>query len=559
MQGRYCDIGAFELTYPTISGNTGIGDATLQYEYGGFVVADHSGDYSIQVPPGWSGTVVPPKPGYSFTPDQKIYTNVQGDQTDQSYVATADSYIYAGHHGDTWRVSIASDGTQSDEESSSPSISANGRYVAFLSSAPNFTPADTDYGLDVFVHDNQTGQTDAVLVYSDGMKLACNSYNPSISADGRYVAFETCSGNGTSLDVVYVYDHHTGMVTDLTPGTSPVLSADGRFIAFMYRINFSHPWVIDAKDWFTDVDTSISVSSNGTSANADATSPSISADGRHVAFSSSATNLVDGDTNGAEDVFVHDIQTGETTRVSVDSNGIQANSASFKPSISADGRYIAFSSCATNLVSGDTNEAEDVFVHDIQTGKTMRVSINSDGLAGNGVSDLPHISGVGRYIAFRSSATNLVTGDTNNMADIFVYDRQANTTKRVSVSSDGVQSNGDSSSSYYNGLAISADGSFIAFSSDASNLVNGDTNEYGDVFVHDATVKLTPIPPSTPTPRPNMPLQESAALAPASLNTQNGSTSGSLSSLGLLQQAGTEDTPSAYVTFQTPGSVYTMD
>ena len=117
----------------------------------------------------------------------------------------------------------------------------------------------------------------------------------------------------------------------------------------------------------------------------------------------------------------------------------------------------------------------------------------------------------------------------------------------------------NSSSSYYNGLAISADGSFIAFSSDASNLVNGDTNEYGDVFVHDATVKLTPIPPSTPTPRPNMPLQESAALAPASLNTQNGSTSGSLSSLGLLQQAGTEDTPSAYVTFQTPGSVYTMD
>ena len=127
------------------------------------------------------------------------------------------------------------------KNSSSPSISANGRYVAFLSSAPNFTPADTDYGLDVFVHDNQTGQTDAVLVYSDGMKLACNSYNPSISADGRYVAFETCSGNGTSLDVVYVYDHHTGMVTDLTPGTSPVLSADGRFIAFMYRIDSSHP------------------------------------------------------------------------------------------------------------------------------------------------------------------------------------------------------------------------------------------------------------------------------------------------------------------------------
>ncbi len=141
-----------------------------------------------------------------------------------------------------------------------------------------------------------------------------------------------------------------------------------------------------------------------------------------MAFESGATNLVSGDTNGKTDVFVHDRQTGQTTRVSVRSDGTQGNGNSEEPFISTDGRYVAFDSEATNLVSGDTNGTWDVFVHDRQTGQTTRVSVRSNGTQGNGASGLPSISTDGRYVAFESGATNLVSGDTNGKTDIFVHD-----------------------------------------------------------------------------------------------------------------------------------------
>src|SRR5439155_298670 len=140
---------------------------------------------------------------------------------------------------------------------------------------------------------------------------------------------------------------------------------------------------------------------------------SLSADGRSVTFASSATNLVPGDTNGVRDTFVHDLTTGQTVRVSVNSAGTQGNDTSFSPSLSADGQLVAFASDATNLVPGDTNGVRDTFVHDLTTGETVRVSADSAGIQGNDSSSTPSLSADGQLVAFASDATNLVPGDTN--------------------------------------------------------------------------------------------------------------------------------------------------
>ena len=193
--------------------------------------------------------------------------------------------------------------------------------------------------------------------------------------------------------------------------------------------------------------TRVSVASDGTQANQTSIdpgrTPSISADGRYVAFASGANNLVSGDTNGQPDIFVHDTVTNTTRRVSVGIGGTQANGFSYSASISADGRYVAFASAANNLVSGDTNFSADIFVYDTVTNTTRRVSVGTGGTQANGFSfaSPPSISADGRYVAFESSSSNLVSGDTNGTSDIFVYDTVANTTRRVSVSSNGTQSN----------------------------------------------------------------------------------------------------------------------
>ena len=218
----------------------------------------------------------------------------------------------------------------------------------------------------------------------------------------------------------------------------------------------------------------------------------LSADGRFVAFDSAATDLVAADTNGESDVFVHDRQTGTTERVSVASDGAQGNGSSglvtfaFPPALSADGRFVAFVSAAANLVASDTNGATDVFVHDRQTGTTERVSVASDGTESNAASVGSSLSADGRFVAFHSAATNLVAGDTNGATDVFVHDRQTGTTERVSVASGGTQGN-DSSA----GPALSAAGLLVAFHSTASNLVAGDANRAYDIFVHELTVSTT--------------------------------------------------------------------
>jgi hypothetical protein len=228
--------------------------------------------------------------------------------------------------------------------------------------------------------------------------------------------------------------------------------------------------------------TRVSVASGGAQANGDSGSASVSGDGRLVAFVSGASNLASGDTNGVADVFVHDRVTNSTTRVSVASDGTEANAESAfvgAPQLSVDGRFVAFESFASNLVLGDTNGMLDIFVHDRQTGAVTRASVASDGTQANNTSRSASISGDGRFVAFHSFATNLVPPDTNPDFDIFVHDQQTGTTSLANVASDGTQANSSSVRP-----SISGDGRFVSFDSTASNLVPGDTNGIGDVFVH---------------------------------------------------------------------------
>ncbi|TMK23245.1 MAG: hypothetical protein E6G68_00440, partial [Actinobacteria bacterium] len=208
--------------------------------------------------------------------------------------------------------------------------------------------------------------------------------------------------------------------------------------------------------------------------------PEISGDGRSVVFLSESAGLVAGDTNGLSDTFVRDLTTGRIERVSVSSSGDQGNAPSLSGSISSDGRLVAFRSDASDLVAGDTNGVSDVFLRDRAAGTTVRVSVASDGSQANGESDSAAMSADGRFVAFRSAASNLVKGDTNGLPDIFVYEVATGKTERVTVSTGGAQSNGDGRNP-----AISADGSRVVFSSIASSLVAADTNRTWDVFVRD--------------------------------------------------------------------------
>ena len=222
------------------------------------------------------------------------------------------------------------------------------------------------------------------------------------------------------------------------------------------------------------------MSSQGVLGDRDSVSPSISVNGRFVAFESNARNLVPGDTNSRSDVFVFDRQTDVIERISIDSNREDANHSSLDPSISGDGRFVAFASLASDLVSPDNNQASDIFVADRLRDTMTRVSVNEDDQPGNAASRSPAISSDGRYVAFISDASNLVPDDLNGLPDVFVYDLQLATIDRLSVGEGGIEADGAS-----HAPALSADGRYVSFTSDASNLVAGDTNGKRDVFVVD--------------------------------------------------------------------------
>ena len=363
--------------------------------------------------------------------------------------AQADVFVRDLVTDTTERVNVDSNGNQANGWSSPSAISSNGRYVVFESLASDLVSNDTNNNSDVFLHDSDTGITERISINSGGDQgNGYSSDGRGISADGRYVVFSSSASN-------------------LVPGDTNA-QAD-----------------VFVRDLVTDTTERVNVDSNGNQANNGAGHPSISDDGRYVVFGSSSTNLVLGDTNNFYDIFLHDRSMGITELISINSNGNQANSSSTSvwTSISGDGRYVVFDSSATNLAPNlRIDNQRSTFIRDRLNQTTELVGINSDGIEANTETYSTDISADGRYVTFSSFANNLAPNDTNNVSDIFLHDRSNGNTVRISVNNNGVEGNLSSFES-----RISDDGLIVAFTSYANNLVPNDTNAIGDVFVSSTT------------------------------------------------------------------------
>ena len=408
------------------------------------------------------------------------------------------------------RVSVSRSGEQADRGSglqeTVPALSAHGRYVTFVSAASNLVPGDTNGVEDVFVRDRRTGRVTRASVGPGGRQADDGSTDPSISADGRRVAFMSAARNLVTGDTngardVFVRDLPRGTTrrvsvkTDGRQGDAdsffPVLSADGSTVAFQSSARLSPRDTNNAEDVYVrDLRRGRTVRASLTPGRRQFSGPSalpaLSADGRLVAFVAEYR-----EPNHFE-VWLHDRRTQRTRLVSVRRRITEDNSVG-RPSLSADGRFVAFASSRTTLVRGDTNQARDVFVRDLATGQFRRVSVNSRGLQGDSDSEAPSISARGRYVAFASHATNLVSGDTNARSDVFLRDLRTGTVRRVSVPRSGDEANDHSA--FFNELSVSGDGRHVVFESVATNLVPADTNRRPDIFVWDAR-KLRPARPA---------------------------------------------------------------
>src|SRR3954447_21043438 len=363
---------------------------------------------------------------------------VPNDTNDNS-----DIFVRDLQAGTTRLVSVASDGTHANGPSFTPSISADGNVIAFRSDATNLVPNDAEGHTDVFVHTVSTGETIRVSQKPSGLGANRDSIEPSISANGKVVAFSSLAHNlvpqpvdatGLCCDI-FVSHLATGHITlgdpMLTGGGAsdsflPVLSATGRYLAFgswgcgiakdIECLDESNVYELDLK---TDTMSLVSRAYSGSVGFGCGANPAISADGTKVAFISDGNNLVPNDTNQAYDVFLRDMTTGITGRVSVTSKGAQTNGGLGRVTRSGDGRYVVFQSDAWNIVPGDTNGVSDIFVHDTRTGKTFRASVSSAGAAANAYSGNAAISTDGRLVVFESDASNLAGKDKNLTTDIY--------------------------------------------------------------------------------------------------------------------------------------------
>lgn len=398
-------------------------------------------------------------------------------------------------------ISRALNGEQANTSSSYPDISGDGRYIVFASGASNLVPNDTNNWQDIFVHDRVTKQVERVSVSSSGEEANNISYFPYISHDGRYVVFYSDATNLVSNDTngfkdTFIHDRligETERVSVTSEGEqvnghsySGIISHDGLYVVFASQANNLVPqdtnnlWDIFIYNRQTKQIKRITETSNGENANGGSHSPVISYDNQLILFTSSANNLIEGDANNASDVFSYNMLSGDINLISTDSSGVQGNDSSSISSLSVDGRYITFVSRATNLVLNDTNDSFDVFLRDTQTGEVERISVDSDGFQSDGHSGNPVISLDGRYIAFESSATNLVADDSNGKMDVFLHDTYTGQTIRLSINTEGIEGGKDSIDP-----AISANGFLVTFSSASENLVPNDLRLFSDVFVID--------------------------------------------------------------------------
>jgi hypothetical protein len=403
-------------------------------------------------------------------------------------------------------IGVQGDGSSgdltTDGRGGPPAISADGRYVAFHSVAGNLVNGDTNGMRDIFVSDRVSGQISRISVSSVGEEGAGSSIYPSISANGRYVVFESTSSNlvdNTPVTSPYIYfhDRETKETQLVSGGREPYISSNGRYVTFRSISSNLVPGdtnsVFDVflRDMARETTTRISISSNGSEGNSASGSERsfspMSSDGRYVAFASEATNFTQGgDTNSARDIFLHDRDfdgngvfdevNGTTTKlVSQSAGGAITNGESDFPSISADGRHVAFYSSATNL---DALALAGIFVRDIKTDQTHRVS-GETGILGW----WPWISGNGRFVAFSGVEfqQNIFLHDRDSDGNNLFDEPLGTTTVQISVNTIGGEP--DASSGGSHGPMISADASYITFVSDSSDLIAGDNNGWSDAFI----------------------------------------------------------------------------
>lgn len=404
----------------------------------------------------------------------------------------------------TTRISKNTQGGNTNDVSSQPSLSASGRYVAFQSSASNLVSNDGNSQQDIFVFDRQNNSTRRVSIDSNGNEGNGLSETPDLSGDGNLIVFASTASNLVSNDSngkkdIFIHNRQTATTSLLSisssgsqannSSSSPAISADGRFVVFVSTATnlvandsngSSDIFLLDRDSGLIKL---ISRDSTGMLAEGDSFNPAISADGQYIVYESLAQNLIPGDNNASSDIFVYDRITAETALASVKSNGTIGNNGSFKPAISGDGRYIAFESLADNLVSGDTNSLQDIFVHDRLTGQTGRVNLDSFGAQANNTSSNAQISADGRFVSFESAATDLIPVDSNLNTDVFVRDRQESRTTLISVVSTSGEQADDSSRE----ATISYNGRFVGFKSIATNLSSADSNELDDIYLSENT------------------------------------------------------------------------
>lgn len=353
-----------------------------------------------------------------------------------------DVFLYDRLTRTTERISLGLGGVQGNNRSMFGDLSTDGRFLTFHSEATNLVPNDTNNAWDVYFHDRLTGQFERISITSAGQQANATSIFPDISGSGRFITF---------------YSEATNLVPNDTNNATDI---------------FLH----DRQNQTTE---RISVSTGGAQANGPSIFPDISADGRYIVYESAAANLVPNDTNATEDIFLYDRINKTTQRINLTTSGQQGNGRASYPIITTNNRFVTYTSYADNMHPDDPDTDGDIYLRDLVSGTTELITRGLNNQPTNGESHYPSISGDGRFLAFHSWAGNLVPGDTNNTIDIFHYDRQNQTTRRVNLTITGSQANAPSTN-----VTISDNGRFLTFQSNASNLTLDDTNGTADIFLY---------------------------------------------------------------------------
>ncbi len=400
-------------------------------------------------------------------------------------------------------VSRASDGSLGNSFSREASLSEDGRFVAFQSKASNFAPGDipptSPFGseeADVFVFDTQTQTIELISAGLDGLP-ANNCRDPEISGDGRFVAFVSSATNLVPNDLndasdVFLFDRETAVLQRINEGPGGedadgfsdgiAISFDGSLVAFESTapnlVSGDTNGLRDIFVWSRQTNTieRVTVAPGGIEADGTSDQPAFSRDGRFLAFESNATNLVAADTNSRRDIYIADLAGGTVERVTVLNDGTEADSSSEHPAVSADGRFVAFESRASNLVPDVLNGSNSIYVKDRLTGEVSLVSQSTTGVSADGFCEWPSISPDGRLVVFDCPSTTLVDVDNGGLESVYLRDRATGVTTLVAIGPGGVSADGRS---FRPSLGVDA----VAFASTATNLVAGDDNGEEDIFV----------------------------------------------------------------------------